>query len=113
MVGNHVADLRACCGEWGEIPIGLTDYIRACQDYGHHRKPGSSLSDFVPDDIVDRVCVLGTVEDHIAKLETLKDVGVNQLNIYLLHDTKEKDVRYLRGNHTGPRRADFSVERTV
>ena len=92
MVGNHVADLVARYGEGGEIPAALTDYIKARRqdyDYGHHGKAGNLSTDFVPDDIVDRFCVLGTVEEHIAKLEVLKALGVDQFNIYLMHDAKE------------------------
>ena len=92
MVGNHVADLVARYGEGGEIPAALTDYIKARRqdyDYGHHGKAGNLSTDFVPDDIVDRFCVLGTVEEHIAKLEVLKELGVDQFNIYLMHDAKE------------------------
>ena len=43
----------------------------------------------MPDEIVDRFCILGTVEDHVAKLGVLKDLGVDQFNIYLMHDAME------------------------
>src|ERR671933_2130505 len=39
MVGNHVADLVARYGEGGEVPLALTDYIKAREesyDYSHH-----------------------------------------------------------------------------
>jgi alkanesulfonate monooxygenase SsuD/methylene tetrahydromethanopterin reductase-like flavin-dependent oxidoreductase (luciferase family) len=88
MVGNHVADLVSRYGEDGEVPHALTDYIKARQgyDYSHHGQAGNPTTDFVPDNIVDRFCVLGTVEDHVAKLGKLKDLGVDQFNIYLMHD---------------------------
>ncbi len=91
MVGNHVADLVKRYGEGSEIPTALTDYIKARQayDYDHHGKAGNPTTDFVPDEIVDRFCVLGTVEDHVAKLTELKDLGVDQFNIYLMHDAME------------------------
>jgi hypothetical protein len=41
---------------------------------------------------VDRFCVLGTVEDHVKKLNVLKDLGVDQFNIYLMHDAKEETL---------------------
>ena len=44
---------------------------------------------FVPDEIVDRFCVLGTVEDHVAKLRELEGLGVDQFNIYLMHDAMD------------------------
>jgi probable F420-dependent oxidoreductase len=94
MVGNHVADLVARYGERGEIPAALTDYIKSRQDYdyGHHGKADNLSTNFVPDDIVDRFCVLGTVEDHVAKLMQLKDLGVDQFNIYLMHDAQEETL---------------------
>jgi alkanesulfonate monooxygenase SsuD/methylene tetrahydromethanopterin reductase-like flavin-dependent oxidoreductase (luciferase family) len=95
MVGNHVADLVARYGEGGEIPTTLTDYIRArrqAYDYSHHGKADNITANFVPDDIVDRFCVLGTVEDHVAKLIQLKELGVDQFNIYLMHDAQEETL---------------------
>lgn len=47
----------------------------------------------MPDDIVDRFCVLGTPEDHIAKLEALRAIGVHQFAGYLQHDNKEETLR--------------------
>nr|MBA2781782.1 TIGR03842 family LLM class F420-dependent oxidoreductase [Rubrobacteraceae bacterium] len=49
-------------------------------------------TDFVPDDIVDRFCVLGAVEDHIVKLNELRDLGADQFNIYLMHDAMEETL---------------------
>jgi probable F420-dependent oxidoreductase len=94
MVGNHVADLVARYGEDGEVPHVLTDYIRARQgyDYSHHGKADNPSTDFVPDEIVDRFCVLGTVEDHLEKLNQLKELGADQFNIYLMHDAMEETL---------------------
>lgn len=94
MVGNHVADLVSRYGESGEVPHALTDYIKAREgyDYSHHGKAGNPSTDFVPDDIVDRFCVLGTARDHVAKLTELKELGADQFNIYLMHDAMEKTL---------------------
>jgi probable F420-dependent oxidoreductase len=91
MVGNHVADLVRRYGSDGEIPAALTDYIRAREgyDYAHHGRAGNPDTDFVPDEIVDRFCVLGTVTDHVAKLRELEALGVDQFNVYLMHDAQE------------------------
>ncbi len=92
MVGNHVADLVTRYGEDGEVPRALTDYIKAREegyDYSYHGKAGNPSTDFVPNDIVERFCVLGTVEDHVAKLTQLEEMGVDQFNIYLMHDAME------------------------
>jgi probable F420-dependent oxidoreductase len=94
MVGNHVADLVSRYGESGEVPHALTDYIKAREgyDYSHHGKADNPTTDFVPDDIVNRFCVLGTVEDHVAKLTELKELGADQFNVYLMHDAQEETL---------------------
>jgi probable F420-dependent oxidoreductase len=100
MVGNHVADIVArygteADGDGGVIPQALTDYIQGRQDYDYneHGRAGNTHTEFVPDEIVDRFCILGTPEQHIAKLEELKAVGVDQFAVYLQHDNKEETLR--------------------
>ena len=95
MVGNHVADIVAKYGKDSAVPHALTDYIagREDYDYNQHGRAGNTHADFVPDDIVDRFCVLGTAEQHITKLKALKDLGVHQFAGYLQHDNKEETLR--------------------
>ncbi|MBQ9917545.1 MAG: TIGR03842 family LLM class F420-dependent oxidoreductase [Microbacterium sp.] len=95
MVGNHVADIVAKYGEGSDVPAALTDYIagRTGYDYNTHGKSDNDHVDFVPDDIVERFCVLGTAEEHIAKLEKLRALGVTQFAGYLQHDNKEETMR--------------------
>jgi len=95
MVGNHVADIVAKYGTQGGVPAALTDYIagRDGYDYNSHGKSGNDHVDFVPDEIVDRFCVLGTAQEHIAKLERLRELGVTQFAGYLQHDNKEETMR--------------------
>lgn len=99
MVGNHVAALVAkygpSTGTASGIPSALTDYIerRTGYDYNTHGKSDNDHVDFVPDEIVDRFCILGTAADHIAKLEELKSLGVDQFAGYLQHDSKEETLR--------------------
>jgi len=52
----------------------------------HDGRAGNPDTDFVPDDVIDCFCVLGSVADHIAKLRELESLGVTQFNIYLMHD---------------------------
>src|SRR5690554_1970868 len=95
MVGNHVADIVTKYGEGSAVPKALTDYIRGREgyDYNEHGRAGNTHADFVPDEIVDRFCVIGTADDHIAKLEELKSIGVDQFAGYLQHDNKEETLR--------------------
>ena len=92
MVGNHVADLVKRYGEdESSVPEVLSNYIRAREgyDYDHHGKAGNPSTDFVPDDIIDRFCILGPPDAHIEKLRALKELGVDQFGIYLMHDNQE------------------------
>ena len=100
MVGNHVADIvakygTASSGSGGAVPDALTDYIRSREgyDYNEHGRTGNTHTSFVPDEIVDRFCVLGTARQHIEKLEALKALGVDQFAGYLQHDNKEETLR--------------------
>ncbi|MFL2000257.1 TIGR03842 family LLM class F420-dependent oxidoreductase [Microbacterium sp. A1-JK] len=101
MVGNHVADIVAKygpstgSGTGSAVPEALTDYIagRTGYDYNSHGKAGNDHVDFVPDEIVERFCILGTAEEHIAKLERLRALGVTQFAGYLQHDNKEETLR--------------------
>ncbi|MBG6056643.1 putative F420-dependent oxidoreductase [Cryobacterium sp. MP_M5] len=95
MVGNHVADIVAKYGTDSHVPKALTDYIagRSGYDYNQHGRAGNAHADFVPDEIVDRFCLLGTSKDHIEKLQALKELGVDQFAGYLQHDNKEETLR--------------------
>lgn len=94
MVGNHVADLVARYGTDGPVPRALTNYIegRKGYDYAHHGKPGNPTTDFVPDEIVDRFCLLGPVSAHVDRLAELAEIGVDNFSIYLMHDQKDKTL---------------------
>ncbi|MBB5843896.1 putative F420-dependent oxidoreductase [Conyzicola lurida] len=95
MVGNHVADIVAKYGEGSAVPKALTDYIKGREgyDYNEHGRAGNSHANFVPDEIVDRFCLLGTADQHIEKLKALKELGVDQFAGYLQHDNKEETMR--------------------
>ncbi|HEY4457746.1 MAG TPA: TIGR03842 family LLM class F420-dependent oxidoreductase [Pseudonocardiaceae bacterium] len=94
MVGNHVADLVARYGNDGQVPRALTDYIKGREgyDYSHHGRAGNPSTDFVPDDIVDRFCLLGPESAHLERLAELVEIGVDQFALYLMHDEKEKTL---------------------
>jgi probable F420-dependent oxidoreductase len=94
MVGNHVADIVARYGAGGAVPQVLTDYIKGRQgyDYAEHGRAGNTHTTFVPDEVVDRFCILGPVEHHLKRLAELKDLGVDQFAVYLQHDAKESTL---------------------
>ena len=87
LVSNHVVDLVKRYHE-GELPDVLTDYIAAREgyDYAHHGRAGSENAEFVTDEVVDRFCVIGRPEQVRARLGELRDLGVDQFNIYSMVD---------------------------
>lgn len=94
LVSNHVVDLVSRY-EPSELPAGLTAYVRNRKgyDYHHHAEVGSDNADFVPDEIVDRYCVVGSIEAHRRKLKQLFNLGVTQFNIYLMCGEEEETLR--------------------
>jgi probable F420-dependent oxidoreductase len=95
MVGNHAADLVTRYGEHsGLVPDALTDYIKQREgyDYSHHGRTGNPSTDFVPDEVIDRFCLLGPAEAHIEKLKALRALGVDQFALYDMHDAKEATI---------------------
>jgi probable F420-dependent oxidoreductase len=94
MVGNHVADIVERYGENSAVPKALTEYIKNRQgyDYNEHGRTGNSHTTFVPDEIIDRFCILGNADEHIRRLKELKEMGVDQFAVYLQHDGKEETL---------------------
>jgi probable F420-dependent oxidoreductase len=85
LVSNHVVDLvNRYAGH--ELPKELTDYVEARDhyDYKDHGRRGAEHAAFVTDEIVDRFCVIGTVDQCKEKLRTLEELGVDQFNIYAM-----------------------------
>jgi probable F420-dependent oxidoreductase len=93
LVSNHVVDLVNRY-EPKDLPPALTGYVRdrAGYDYLHHAEVGSSNAAFVDDEVVDRFCVIGSVDDHLRKLAQLADAGVDQFNIYLMNGDEEETL---------------------
>ncbi|GCE76909.1 TIGR03842 family LLM class F420-dependent oxidoreductase [Cellulomonas biazotea] len=110
MVGNHVADIVARYGGDSSVPKALTDYIKGREgyDYNEHGRAGNSHTTFVPDEIVERFCLLGSPREHVQKLEALRDLGVTQFAAYLQHDNKEETMR-LYGERVIPALAEHVV----
>jgi probable F420-dependent oxidoreductase len=95
MVGNHVADIVGRYGDNPEVvPEALTEYIKGRQgyDYRHHGKAGNPDTEFVPDEVIDRFCILGPVKHHLDKLGELAALGVDQFSLYLMHDDPQGTI---------------------
>src|SRR5713226_4206863 len=93
LVSNHVMDLISRYKP-EELPPALTSYVRnrGGYDYLHHCEVGSDNASFVTDEVVDRFCLLGPVQAHLAKREALSRAGVTQFNISLMCGDEEQTL---------------------
>jgi probable F420-dependent oxidoreductase len=99
MVSNHAKDLIKRYGTDGEIPKALTDFALRVQeyDYSEHSRVGAEHGKYISDEIVDRFCLLGDVQQHIERLRELEGLGVRQLNLYAMTTSGDDTVeRYGR-----------------
>ena len=93
LVSNHVVDLVNKYPR-EQLPASLTGYVhdRSGYDYLHHAEVGSSNAAFVGDEVTDRFCVLGSADEHVAKLRELAAAGVDQFNVYLMNGDEEAQL---------------------
>jgi probable F420-dependent oxidoreductase len=83
LVSNHVIDLvRRYAPD--QLPAELTEYVRVRDryDYAEHGRMGARHTSWVSDEVVDRFCVIGSVDEVRAKLRRLEAVGMTQFNNY-------------------------------
>ncbi len=109
LVSNHVMDLISKYKP-EELPPSLTSFVkgRGSYDYHHHCEVGSDNADFVSDEVIERFCLVGPIEDHLKKLDALRKVGVTQFNIYLMCGDEEKTLD-IYGREVVPHFADVGA----
>src|SRR5919198_4128933 len=96
LVSNHVVDLVNKYPR-EHLPESLTGYItdRTGYDYHHHAEVGSSNAGFVGDEVTDRFCVLGEVDEVVEKLHVLAAAGVTQFNVYLMNGDEREQLELI------------------
>ena len=95
MVSNHVKDLIDRYGTDGStVPKALTEYVlaRKFYDYNEHSRVGAKHGGFVTDEICDRFCVIGSLDQCKQKLRELEEIGVDQFNVYLMTHGQEETL---------------------
>lgn len=93
LVSNHVVDLVSRYTP-DELPPELTAYVRNREgyDYHDHAEVGARHASFVTDEVVDRFCVIGSAEQVRQKLQVLREVGVDQFNLYLMNGDEHQTL---------------------
>ena len=82
------------------MPEALTDFIAGRQgyDYNEHGRAGNTHTEFVPDEIVERFCLIGPPSTHIARLRQLAELGVGHYALYLQHDAQDATLASFGGH---------------
>jgi probable F420-dependent oxidoreductase len=87
VVGNHVAEVLRNTGA-NSLPPELEAFIskRPEYDYYKHVHTDSAQADYVPDDVIERLCIVGPIERCAERVEELRAAGVTHLNFYAQTD---------------------------
>jgi probable F420-dependent oxidoreductase len=93
MVGNHVAEVLRNSGQ-GSLPADLEAFIaeRPGYDYHHHVQKATDQSRYVPDEIIDRLCIVGSAEHCAERIRTLSELGVTHVNFYAQTDQYDQQM---------------------
>ncbi len=83
VVGNHIAEVMRNTGA-ASLPPDLEAFIagRPDYDYYQHVHSGTGQADYVPDEIIERLCIVGPRERCLERLAELRDAGVTHVNFY-------------------------------
>ena len=94
MVSNHAKDLIARYGTGGQIPKALLEFARGVEeyDYADHSRVGADHGKYISDEVVDRFCLLGEAEQHVERLRELEELGVRQVNLYVMTSRVEETI---------------------
>jgi probable F420-dependent oxidoreductase len=90
LVANHIVDVLRH-HDPDVMPSYITEYVEARPDYDYyeHGQPGADHSKYVPDEIADKFCVIGSAEDCAQKVHELASIGVSEFNIYPIPELEE------------------------
>ena len=93
LVGNHVAEVLRNSGR-GTLPAELEAFVaeRPDYDYHHHVRRDTDQSRYIPDEIIDRLCLVGSAEQCVSRLDELAALGVTHVNFYAQTDDYERQM---------------------
>lgn len=93
VVGNHVAEVIRNVGP-ASMPPALVAFVggRRGYDYWKHAEPNAGQADYVPDEMLDRLCVVGDADDCAEKLRELERIGVTHVNFYAQTEAFEEQM---------------------
>jgi 5,10-methylenetetrahydromethanopterin reductase len=83
LVRAHVSRvvIRPLPGEIPEEDMAAVERIRNSYDYYHHMDTQANHADLVPDSLVDRFALAGTPDECRARVDQLRDLGIDEIAI--------------------------------
>jgi probable F420-dependent oxidoreductase len=83
LVGNHVAEVLRNMGP-NNLPPEMEALIagRPQYDYLHHVRHDTNQADYLPPEVIERLCIVGDTGKCIERLRELHDMGVTHVNFY-------------------------------
>jgi len=93
VVGNHVAEVLRNTGA-NSLPPELEAFVanRPEYDYAKHVHREEEQANYVPDSIVDRLCITGPLDKCVERLRELDDLGVTHVNFYAQTDNYDEQM---------------------
>jgi len=92
-VANHLAQVVRTHGD-SILANDLLEFVvqRRQLDPTTRAVPGHRSASWVPDEIIDRFTIVGPSTQHIERLRRLESAGVDQFNVYLIHDGVDRTL---------------------
>ncbi|MGI9005267.1 MAG: TIGR03842 family LLM class F420-dependent oxidoreductase [Streptosporangiaceae bacterium] len=102
VVGNHVAETLRNTGA-NSLPPELEAFITARPEYDYykHVHTDRAQAGYVPDDIIDRLCIVGSIDRCSERVAELRDAGVTHLNFYAQTENYDEHMQ-LYADHVLP-----------
>lgn len=94
VVGNHIAEVLRNAGQ-DSLPRELAAIVddRSAYDYHQHVVSGASHADYISDDVIDRLCIVGSADECAERLLGLETLGVTHVNFYAQVDDFDQHMR--------------------
>jgi probable F420-dependent oxidoreductase len=94
VVGNHVAEVLRNVGPEGMLPeLAAMVAQRGEYDYHQHVVSGAGHADYVSDEMIERLCIVGSAEQCAERLRGLGRLGVTHVNFYAQTDDFDEQMR--------------------
>jgi probable F420-dependent oxidoreductase len=93
VVGNHVAEVLRNNGR-DSLPHELEAFVaeRPDYDYLHHVRRDVGQANYVPDEIIDRLCLIGSADHCAERVRELAALGVTHVNFYGQTDDYDRQM---------------------